>query len=146
MNEQKLIHPVWLQLMIAIGVLNIITVPLLSKLGSHSAKTGYLIVAVIYGCIFTACHFFCFAKTKEAVITPEKEKISVKIQLKAVMQNQTVSILALVRTDIIWIYTVWIETRIFCIILHMWKEMPSYYTTYSMCIIIPVYHRWQHGF
>ena len=26
--------------MIAIGVLNIITVPLLSKFGSHSAKTG----------------------------------------------------------------------------------------------------------
>ena len=41
--------------MIAIGVLNIITVPLLSKFGSHSAKTGYLTVAVIYGCIFTAC-------------------------------------------------------------------------------------------
>ena len=60
--------------MIAIGVLNIITVPLISKFGSHSAKTGYLTVAVIYGCIFTACHFFCFAKTKEAVITPEKEK------------------------------------------------------------------------
>ena len=74
--------------MIAIGVLNIITVPLLSKFGSHSAKTGYLTVAVIYGCIFTACHFFCFAKTKEAVLTPEKEKISVKIQLKAVMQNR----------------------------------------------------------
>ena len=31
--------------MIAIGVLNIITVPLLSKFGSHSAKTGYLTVA-----------------------------------------------------------------------------------------------------
>ena len=73
--------------MIAIGVLNIITVPLLSKFGSHSAKTGYLTVAVIYGCIFTACHFFCFAKTKESVITPEKEKISVKVQLKAFMQN-----------------------------------------------------------
>ena len=57
---------------------NIITVPLLSKFGSHSAKTGYLTVAVIYGCIFTACHFFCFAKTKEAVITPEKEKIYCK--------------------------------------------------------------------
>ena len=37
--------------MIAIGVLNIITVPLISKFGSHSAKTGYLTVAVIYGCI-----------------------------------------------------------------------------------------------
>ena len=29
-------------------MLNIITVPLLSKFGSHSAKTGYLTVAVIY--------------------------------------------------------------------------------------------------
>lgn len=70
--------------MIAIGVLNIITVPLISKFGSHSAKTGYLTVAVIYGCIFSACHFFCFAKTKERVIIPEKEKISIKVQIKAV--------------------------------------------------------------
>lgn len=45
-------------------------------------------MAVIYGCIFAACHFFCFAKTKEAVITPEKEKISIKVQLKAVLQNR----------------------------------------------------------
>ena len=74
--------------MIAIGVLNIITVPLINKFGSSSAKTGYLTVAVIYGCIFAACHFFCFAKTKEAVITPEKEKISIKVQLKAVLQNR----------------------------------------------------------
>ena len=74
--------------MIAIGILNIITVPLISKFGSESAKTGYLTVAILYGCIFAACHFFCFAKTKEAVITPEKEKISIRVQLKAVMQNR----------------------------------------------------------
>ena len=61
--------------MVAIGIINIITVPLIGKLGSQSAKTGYLLVAIIYGCIFAACHFFCFAKTKEQVIMPEKEKI-----------------------------------------------------------------------
>lgn len=64
--------------MIAIGIINIITVPLISKLGSHSTKNGYLFVAIIYGCIFAACHFFCFAKTKEAVTTPEKEKFPLK--------------------------------------------------------------------
>ena len=74
--------------MIAIGIINIITVPLIAKLGKHSTANGYLFVAVIYGCIFAACHFFCFAKTREAVTTPEKEKISVKVQLKAVMQNR----------------------------------------------------------
>ena len=74
--------------MVAIGIINIITVPLIGKLGSQSAKTGYLLVAIIYGCIFAACHFFCFAKTKEQVIIPEKEKISIKVQLRAVMQNR----------------------------------------------------------
>ena len=39
--------------MIAIGILNIITVPLISKFGSESAKTGYLTVAILYGCIST---------------------------------------------------------------------------------------------
>lgn len=74
--------------MVAIGIINIITVPLIGKLGSQSAKTGYLLVAIIYGCIFAACHFFCFAKTKEQVIIPEKEKLSIKVQLRAVMQNR----------------------------------------------------------
>ena len=77
-----------LSAMIAIGIINIVTVPLISKLGSSSAKNGYLFVAIIYGCIFAACHFFCFAKTKEQVAIPEKEKISIKVQLKAVMQNK----------------------------------------------------------
>lgn len=74
--------------MIAIGIINIITVPLVTKFGSSSAQKGYLTVALIYGCIFTACHFFCFAKTKEVVQVPEKEKISLKVQLSAVMQNR----------------------------------------------------------
>ena len=82
--------------MIAIGILNIITVPLISKFGSESAKTGYLTVAILYGCIFAACHFFCFAKTKEAVIN----------------------------ADILYYFT-YVE------------ENAAYYTTYSMCIIIP---------
>lgn len=74
--------------MIAIGVINIITVPLVTRFGSSDAKNGYLAVAVIYGCIFTACHFFCFAKTREVVAIPEKEKISLKVQLKAILQNR----------------------------------------------------------
>ena len=72
--------------MIAIGIINIITVPLIGKLGSQSAKNGYLFVAIIYGGIFAACHFFCF--------------------------------------DILYYFT-YVEGN------------ASYYTTYSMCIIIP---------
>ena len=121
--------------MIAIGVLNIITVPLLSKFGSHSAKTGYLTVAVIYGCIFTACHFFCFAKTKEAVITPEKEKISVKIQLKAVMQNRPY-LLALAG-QILFGFTLYGRNADILYYFTYVEGNASYYTTYSMCIIIP---------
>lgn len=121
--------------MIAIGVINIITVPLLSKFGSHSAKTGYLTVAVIYGCIFTACHFFCFAKTKEAVITPEKEKISVKIQLKAVMQNRPY-LLALAG-QILFGFTLYGRNADILYYFTYVEGNASYYTTYSMCIIIP---------
>ena len=67
--------------MIAIGIINIITVPLVSKFGSSDMGRGYLTVAVLYGCIFAACHLFCFAKTKEVVEIPEKEKTPLKVQL-----------------------------------------------------------------
>lgn len=59
--------------MIAIGIINIITVPLIAALGKGNDRRGYLLIAVIYGCIFAACHIFCFAKTKEVVEVPEKE-------------------------------------------------------------------------
>lgn len=51
--------------MIAIGIINIITVPFIAALGRGNDRQGYLLVAVVYGCIFAACHIFCFAKTKE---------------------------------------------------------------------------------
>ena len=35
--------------MIAIGVINIITIPLISKLGNGSDQQGYLLVAILYG-------------------------------------------------------------------------------------------------
>ena len=74
--------------MIAIGVINIITVPLISALGGGSDQRGYLLIAVIYGCIFAACHIFCFSKTKEVVDIPEKQKLSLKTQLAAVIKNR----------------------------------------------------------
>ena len=74
--------------MVAIGIINIITVPLIAALGKGSGKRGYFLVAAIYGCIFAACHIFCFAKTKEVVNVPEKEKTLLKVQLLAVAKNR----------------------------------------------------------
>ena len=74
--------------MIAIGIINIITVPFIAALGRGNDRQGYFLVAVVYGCIFAACHIFCFAKTKEVVKVPEKEKISLKVQLSSVAKNK----------------------------------------------------------
>ena len=120
--------------MIAIGIINIVTVPLISKLGSNSVKNGYLFVAIIYGCIFAACHFFCFAKTKEQVTIPEKEKISIKAQLKAVMQNRPY-LLALVG-QVLFGFTLYGRNADILYYFTYVEGDASYYTTYSMCIII----------
>lgn len=121
--------------MIAIGIINIITVPLISFFGSSSAGNGYLIVAIIYGCIFTACHFFCFAKTKEVVEIPEKEKVSLKVQLKAVLQNRPY-ILALAG-HVLFGFTLYGRNADILYYFTYVEGDASYYTVYSMCIIIP---------
>lgn len=130
--------------MVAIGIINIITVPLIGKLGSQSAKTGYLLVAIIYGCIFAACHFFCFAKTKEQVIMPEKEKISIKVQLRAVMQNRPIYS-GINRTGVIRIYTLWKKCRCFilfhlcrgkCILLYYIFHV-HYHSIHYRCCMFP---------
>lgn len=51
--------------MIAIGVLNIITVPLVTFFGKGNAQSGYLAVAIIYGIIFAACHLTCSASARQ---------------------------------------------------------------------------------
>lgn len=74
--------------MVAIGIINIITVPLIDLVGDGNARQGYLLVAVIYGIIFAACHIFCFAKTKEVVEVPAQQKIPLKVQIKSVIRNK----------------------------------------------------------
>ena len=77
--------------MIAIGVINIITVPLVKYCGDGtlSSAQGFISVAAIYGLIFTFCHWFCFAKTKEMVkVEISRKAVPVSDQLKAVVKNK----------------------------------------------------------
>lgn len=74
--------------MIAIGVINIVTVPLIAHLGAGDSKTGYLAVAILYGLIFAACHLFCFKKTREVVEVPREQKLPIGVQLRAAMKNR----------------------------------------------------------
>ena len=72
---------------------------------------------------------------RQAVITPEKEKISVKVQLKAVMQNRPY-LLALVG-QILFGFTLYGRNADILYYFTYVEGNASYYTTYSMCIIIP---------
>ena len=74
--------------MMAIGVINIVTVPLISWFGAGDTKYGYFAVAVLYGIIFAACHLFCFHKTREVVEVPVGQKYPLGVQLRAVIQNK----------------------------------------------------------
>lgn len=76
--------------MVAIGIINIVTVPLVKYFGDGtlSSARGFLCVAVIYGLIFTACHWFCFAKTREVVEVPKNQKLPIGLQLRAVTKNK----------------------------------------------------------
>lgn len=74
--------------MIAIGIINIITIPLIELLGNGNPQRGYLLIAALYGAIFAACHIFCFAKTKEVVEVPTVQKIPLKVQITSVVRNK----------------------------------------------------------
>lgn len=121
--------------MIAIGIINIVTVPLINKFGASSAQKGYLTIAILYGCIFTACHFFCFAKTREVVVAPEKKKISLKTQLAAVAQNRPY-LLALAG-QVLFGFTLYGRNADVLYYFTYVEGNAAYYTTYSMVIIIP---------
>lgn len=121
--------------MIAIGVINIITIPLISKLGNGSDQQGYLLVAILYGIIFALCHIFCFAKTKEAVTVPEKKKIPIKLQIKTVAQNKPY-LLALIGQFLFGV-TLYGRNADALYYFKYVKGSETLFTTYSLVIIIP---------
>ena len=121
--------------MIAIGVINIITVPLIAALGNGSDQRGYLLVAVLYGFIFAACHILCFAKTREVVVMPEKEKISLKTQLSAVAKNRPY--LIAVAGQFLFGVTLYGRNADALYYFTYVEGNKALFTTYSLCIIIP---------
>lgn len=121
--------------MIAVGVINIVTVPLLTLFGRSSTKTGYLTIAILYGSIFVACHMFCFSKTREMVTVPEREKIPLKVQLKAALQNKPY-ILTLIG-QVLFGFTLYGRNADVIYYFTYVEGNAAYYTTYSMCIIVP---------
>ena len=75
--------------MIAIGVINVITLPLVNAFGGKTSANAYLSVAILYGIIFAACHLFCFTHTRETVhAAAPKTRIPLAVQLKAVCRNK----------------------------------------------------------
>lgn len=121
--------------MIAIGVINIITIPLITFLGNGNDKRGYFLIAVIYGGIFAACHIFCFAKTKEVVNIPEKQKISIKTQLSAVAKNRPY--LIAVAGQFLFGMTLYGRNADALYYFTYVEGNKALFSTYSLCIIIP---------
>lgn len=74
--------------MIAINIINMITLPLINFFGKTNPATGYLTVALLYGGIFTTFIAICFAKTKEVVEPPKQKKIPMKTQIRCILQNK----------------------------------------------------------
>lgn len=121
--------------MIAIGVINIVTIPLITFFGNGNAQRGYLLTAILYGAIFAACHIFCFAKTREVVEVPAQQKLPLKVQIRTVVKNKPY-LLALLgqvlfgfilygrNADMLYYFT-YVEGR------------AALFSFYSMAIIVP---------
>ncbi len=121
--------------MIAIGIINIVTVPLIAALGKGNEQKGYLFVAILYGCIFAACHIFCFAKTKETIELPEKKKLSMKTQLAAIFQNKPY--LIAVAGQFLFGLTLYGRNADALYYFTYVEGNKALFSTYSLCIIIP---------
>lgn len=121
--------------MIAIGIINIITIPLIANLGNGDDGKGYLLVAIIYGAIFAACHIFCFAKTKEVVDIPKKQKLPIKTELKAILKNKPY-LLAFVG-QLLFGFTLYGRNANALYYFTYVEGNVKFFSTYSLAIIIP---------
>lgn len=123
--------------MLAINLINIITIPLLQFFGngSQSSVRGYLIVTIIYGFIFALCHFLCFKNTKEVVEMPEREKLPLGEQLKAVVKNRPY-LLALLG-QFMFGFVLYIRNADLVYYFTYVEGNPNFFSTYSLITIAP---------
>lgn len=121
--------------MIAISIINIITLPLIAELGKGDEKRGYLLVAILYGGIFALCHIFCFAKTKEVVEVPKREKISMKLQLQTIIKNKPY-LLAIIG-QFLFGFTLYGRNAGALYYFKYVEGNESFFSTYSLVIMIP---------
>ncbi|GAE14321.1 Isoprimeverose transporter [Bacteroides pyogenes] len=122
--------------MVAIGIINIITIPLIELFGNGDMKQGYLWIAILYGAIFAACHLFCFAKTKEVVkIPPAQQKIPLKVQLRAVLKNRPY-LLALLG-QILFGFVLYGRNADMLYYFTYVEGSASLFSLYSLAIIVP---------
>jgi len=121
--------------MIAIGIINIVTIPLIEFFGQGNNQQGYLLIAILYGCIFAACHIFCFAKTKEVIEVPPQQKLSLSVQLKAVVKNKPY-LLALTG-QILFGFVLYGRNADMLYYFTYVEGSASLFSLYSLAIIIP---------
>ena len=136
-NTAKIIYMSVTYCVLVLGytcVNNIITIPLIHFFGGDDIKTGFLLVAILYGCIFAACHIFCFANTKEVVAIPKKQKIPVR-QLSAARQN-TPYLLALAGQLLFGIINYGRNADLVYYFKYVEGDS-NLFSTYSLAIIIP---------
>ena len=121
--------------MVAIGIINIVTIPLIEFFGQGNSRQGYLLIAILYGCIFAACHIFCFAKTKEVVEIPPRRKLSFSVQLKAVIKNKPY-MLALIG-QILFGFVLYGRNADMLYYFTYVEGSASLFSLYSLAIIVP---------
>ena len=121
--------------MAAIGVITIITVPLINYMGGGDVKQGYLLVAIIYGAIFAGCHIFCFANTKEIVEVPTAQKRPLKDEILSVLQNKPY-LLALLG-QILFGFILYGRHAVSLYYFQYVEGNEALFATYSLVIIVP---------
>lgn len=123
--------------MLAINLINIITIPLIKHFGdgSQASVKGYFIVTLIYGLIFTACHHFCFKNTREVVEIKVEKKIPLGQQLKAVAKNKPY-LLALLG-QFMFGFVLYIRNADLIYYFTYVEGDPTFFSKYSLITILP---------
>ena len=121
--------------MIAINIINMITLPLINYFGKSNPATGYLTVAMLYGGIFTLFLAFCFAKTKEVVEPPKQQKIPLKTQISIVLQNKP--FLFALACNTLFGALVYGRNAVQLYYFTYVEGNAALFSVYSLCIMIP---------
>lgn len=119
----------------AINLIGVIVLPLVGFLGKGNQQQGFLMTAILFGCILIACQAVTFKNCREVVEPPKNQRIPLGIQIKTAFMNRPFVIAFL--GQMVFGFSNYGRAAVYLYYFKYYANNMALFTAFSFACIIP---------